>query len=633
MNDKPIEPGLAQTSENWGSKLGVILAVAGSAVGLGNFLRFPGNAALNGGGVFMIPYFISMLVIGIPICWVEWTMGRYAGSKGHNSAPGIFAVLWGSNKARYLGVLALIVPVVIYMYYVYIEAWCLSYALDYLTGTMGRLANDVPRDQEMQAYKQHWDKFVGVGANGIPGWRGLLILGSVFVINFFLIFRGLTKGIELFCKIAMPLLILIALVILVRVLTLPPQGPEANINNALGYMWNPTVTPRFNWEQVAGPEVELAGAGQERPSFEAPAVNEPTMLEFLVLVKGGLKGREIHHKVLVVPAGMEAEAGGAILAVPGQEVALPVDADYVEQIKEQPFWTALMDPELWLVAAGQIFFSLSVGFGIILNYSSYLRPNDDVALSALTASATNEFTEVCLGGLIIVPVAWLFLGQAGLNADVLDSSFQLGFVALPAVFHRMPLGDVFGGLFFFMLFIAAVTSSLSMLQPAIAFLEQGFDLGRRASVACLCLIVAMGGLVVIFFSKDTLALGTMDYWVGTVCIFLLATLQVITVGWVFGIDRAKKELQRGAEIKVPRIFWFVIKWVSPIYLLVIFAGFCFHSLPAQVENIMKLDKPDRDTVVFVLIFLFLLIAFFGVLVHLAGKRWQENRSLPEEVKL
>jgi SNF family Na+-dependent transporter len=188
-------------------------------------------------------------------------------------------------------------------------------------------------------------------------------------------------------------------------------------------------------------------------------------------------------------------------------------------------------------------------------------------------------------------------------------------------------------MFFFMLFIAAITSSLSMLQPAIAFLEQGFDLGRKASVACLCLIVAMGGLIVIYFSKGVLALDTMDFWVGTVCIYILATIQVITVGWVFGIDRAKEEIHRGADLKLPNILWFVIKYVSPLYLLVIFVAFCATSLPKRVGDIIGMDKPDRDAVVFVLIFLALLIIFFTVLVYLAGKRWEAHEARLKEVRI
>ena len=86
MSNKPSPGG-----EQWASRIGVILAVAGSAVGLGNFLRFPGNAAQNGGGAFMLPYFISLVILGIPMCWAEWTMGRYGGSHGFNfETPDVF---------------------------------------------------------------------------------------------------------------------------------------------------------------------------------------------------------------------------------------------------------------------------------------------------------------------------------------------------------------------------------------------------------------------------------------------------------------------------------------------------------------------------------------------------------------
>ncbi|MHC4796649.1 MAG: SLC5/6 family protein [Planctomycetota bacterium] len=248
-----------------------------------------------------------------------------------------------------------------------------------------------------------------------------------------------------------------------------------------------------------------------------------------------------------------------------------------------------------------------------------------MALSGLTASATNQFCEVCLGGLITVPVAFLFLGASGLNIETLGTSMALGFHALPAVFSRMPAGQFFGTLWFAMLFMAAITSSLSMLQPAIAFLEEGFGLGRRASVACLGFIVATGNLIVIYFSKGLLGQDTMDFWVGTVCIFILATIQVITVGWIFGIKNAKKEVQRGAELRIPNIFWFIIKYVSPIYLLTIFGFWCYNSIPKQIDGIKGLPDDDRQTVLFVLAFLVAVLAFFAMLVYLAGRRWNERQ--------
>ncbi len=120
-----------QKKENWGSKLGVVLAVAGSAVGLGNFLRFPGTAVNNGGGAFMIPYIISFLILGIPIAWCEWTIGRLGGRYGQNNAPGIMYALWRRAPAKGIGTLTLIIPIGVYMYYVFIEAVCLRYAIEF----------------------------------------------------------------------------------------------------------------------------------------------------------------------------------------------------------------------------------------------------------------------------------------------------------------------------------------------------------------------------------------------------------------------------------------------------------------------------------------------------------------------
>lgn len=620
--------------ENWTTRLGVILAVAGSAVGLGNFLRFPGNAAMNGGGIFMIPYFISLLLLGIPICWMEWTMGRYGGSRGFNSAPGIFSVMWRNPISKYFGALALIVPVGIYMYYVYIEAWCLAYAWDYLSGAMARYPADV------EAYKEHFAGFVGTDHNGflLRSTGGLqesvLFLIIVFIINFVLIYRGLTRGIEVFCKFAMPVLMLFAGVVLVRVLTLgtpDPARPEANVPNALGFMWTPTIPVRHAWEQTAGPELQGFRPAGETAEVRIPeGLAVPQELVFEAVSRGGLKSVRQVFRVQVSAGGAGAAAGdrGVIAARPGQAVRLAVDPASLDAIRAQPLWTGLADAQLWLAAAGQIFFTLSVGFGIILNYASYLRRNDDVVLSGLTASSTNEFCEVCLGGLITIPAAFLFLTAADLTPAVLQSGFKLGFVALPAVFARMPAGDLFGAVWFFMLFVAAITSSLSMLQPAIAFLEEGFGMGRRLSVTCLGMLTAIGSLLVVYFSKDLIALSVMDFWIGTVCIFLLAMVQSIVVGWLFGIERVKEECRRGAAMSVPGFVWFLMKYVTPTYLLIVFVCWCYSNIPAEIAGIRAMNAGDRGTVLLMLAFIGVLLVFFGLLVNLAAARWRAMGRLP-----
>ncbi|RMH13757.1 MAG: sodium:calcium symporter [Gammaproteobacteria bacterium] len=526
------------SGESWGTRIGVILAVMGSAVGLGNFLRFPGKAAQYEGGAFMIPYFIALLVLGIPLAWAEWGMGRYGGVRGHNSTPGIYRTIWRNRAAPYFGVIGMLVPVVIYMYYVFIEAWCLSYAYYTATGALS-LGND------SQAYIGFFKNFIGMEADGFLLGNGgvspaVIALVLCFVLNFILIYRGLSKGIERFCLFAMPLLILCALVVLGRVLTLgtpDPSKPELNVLNGLGFMWNPKT-------------------------------------------------------------------------------------------EDGSFLKSLMNGQMWLEATGQIFFSLSVGFGIIITYASYLKKDDDVALSSLTSNAGNEFCEVALGGLITIPAAFIFLGAAGVAGR---GTFDLGFMVLPQVFESMPGGRFVGTLFFFLLFLAAVTSSLSMLQPAIALLEEGLGLGRRASVAMLGFITMVGSFFVVYFSKNLMALDTMDFWVGTFCIFVLATFQTILFGWGLGIDKGMEEINRGASIRVPRLVGYVLKYVAPVYLSIVFIVWLYQQATAEKGNYFKALAEDRVAQMTVG-FIILVAVLFMLLIAQSVKRWNKQEQLQSEAK-
>ena len=120
--------------ERWGSRLGLVLAAAGNAVGIGNLLRFPSQAANNGGGAFMIPYLVCLLVFGLPMMYVAWSVGRFGGKHGHSTLPGMFDKMWKNRSSKYLGVLGLALPLLFCLYYTYIEAWCLGYAWFSLTG-------------------------------------------------------------------------------------------------------------------------------------------------------------------------------------------------------------------------------------------------------------------------------------------------------------------------------------------------------------------------------------------------------------------------------------------------------------------------------------------------------------------
>jgi SNF family Na+-dependent transporter len=501
--------------ESWNSRIGVILAVAGSAVGLGNFLRFPGQAAEYGGGAFMIAYFLAFLLIGLPICWAEWTMGRFGGQAGFNSAPGILHYITRKPAFKYLGVIGVLIPVIIYMYYVYIEAWCLGYAINFLCGNMDF--------DTVEQSSDFWGGFIGIDENGSALGFGLKQVGIylllVFMLNFILIYRGIAKGIEIFCKYAMPTLVVLAVIILFRVLTLgtpDPAMPERNVGNGLGFMWNP--------------------------------------VKHVVEVKDGAGQWVIDHET-VDPKKLEAEK-------------LRAEASDGTRVRRISMTEQLLNPQLWLAAAGQIFFSLSVGFGVIITYSSYMSKSDDVVLSGLSATSANEFCEVALGGLITLPAAVTFLGVAGVAGM---GTFGLGFNVLPMVFANMAFGEFFGFLFFFLLFLAAVTSSLSMLQPGIAFLEEALKINRKQSVALLGLVTALGCGFVVYFSESVKALDTMDFWVGTFLIFVLSSIQIIVFGWVLGIDKGFQLAHQGAAVRIPAAFKFIMKYVSPLFLLVIFS--------------------------------------------------------------
>jgi SNF family Na+-dependent transporter len=486
-------------------------------VGLGNFIRFPGQAAQFGGGAFMTAYAISFLIIGLPIGWAEWAMGRYAGQRGYHSAAGVFHCLVPWRGSKYIGVIGAIIPLVIFMYYVVIEAWTLGYTVRFVRA----LFDPALRFASVADSQAYFARFVGSAADGSalrPDIDTLLPwLVVVSAINLVLIYRGLSAGIQKVCEIGMPVLVVLSLVVLARVLTLgtpDPAFPERNVSTGLGYMWNPGKT--------------------------------------LVV---GEDGRTVAEVVDPQPIRQRERAEALAEATPGAKVV------------RRTMLAQLADPDLWLAAAGQIFFSLSVGFGVILVYASYCGPRDDIVLSGLTASATNEFCEVALGGLITLPAAVAFLGVAGVAGQ---GTFGLGFNVLPIVFSSMPAGSLFGALFFFVLFIAAITSSLSMLQPGIALLEEALGIGRKGSVGLLGTLTALGTGFVAWFSRDLKALDTLDFWVGTFLIFVLAMIQIILFGWGFGIDRGWEELHRGGALRLPSCFRPVFRFLCPIFLVTIF---------------------------------------------------------------
>ncbi|MBL9104141.1 MAG: sodium-dependent transporter [Myxococcales bacterium] len=454
----------APKKERWGTRVGLVLAVAGNAVGLGNFLRFPAQAAQNGGGAFLIPYLVSFVLMGLPLLWVEWGIGRHGGQYGHHSAPGMFARLGRSAWLKYVGVFGLFTNLTVAAYYCYIESWTLAYVWHSLVGTFRETSPTVFFPEYLGA---NLPTITAVPLEAM-GW----FLATV-ALNTYILSRGLVRGVELAAKIGMPLLLIFGAVLAIKGLSLGPGDP--------GVVESPLAGLNFVW---------------------------------------------------------------------------------------QPQTSGLWNPSTWLAAAGQVFFTLSVGMGSIHCYAAYLRERDDIALNATTAGSVNEFVEVILGSSILIPIATAYLGLAAVQAATAGGSgFGLAFLTLPTLFGEWGavFGPLAGAMWFGLLFFAGITSSLAMGQPVVAFLKDEFKArqGVAAGIFGLCTCL-LGMMCVVLYPGGTF--DEFDFWTGTFSLIIFALAEVLIFGWIFGIERGWAEINKGADIKLPGLFKHVIKYVTPAFI-------------------------------------------------------------------
>ncbi|MDT0689980.1 sodium:calcium symporter [Salegentibacter sp. F188] len=459
--------------EVWGSRLGLILAMAGNSVGLGNFLRFPVQAVQNGGGTFIIPYLVCFLLMGIPLLWIEWSMGRFGGRRGHHSTPFILGSMHSGSLWKYVGVFGIFTNIAVAAYYCYIESWTLSYTFHSIRGTFTGLSQT-----EVAGY---FNDYVSMGTNffGIPN-EAIFFFIICILINTYILSRGLA-GIERVAKIGMPLLILFGGFLAIRGLSLgttaaSEEFPLANAWDGLNYLW----TPQYE---------------------------------------------------------------------------------------------SLLLPGVWLAAAGQIFFTLSVGMGTIHCYAAYMDSKDDIALNATSAGFTNEFVEVVLGSLIVVPIA---AGYFGLDWVKENIGFGMAFQSMPFLFSQWgPVLAALAGIFWFgLLFFAGITSSLAMGTPWMGFMRDEYGWGQnKGALSFGFLTLCLGFPCVIFYQHGFF--DQYDYWAGTVSLVIFALAETILFAWVFGIDKGWKEINDGADIKIPVIFKWVIKYITPLLLIFVFVGALF----------------------------------------------------------
>ena len=342
--------------DNFGSRFGALVAMAGSAVGLGNLWRFPYLVGENGGAAFIIIYILLCFLICLPIFISEFVVGR----RSHKNAYAAFRDLSGGTAWKWVGMVTIIVPLIVLSYYSVIGGWSIDYLFKSVTFSF-------TAGETRAAMSTMFADFVS--ATWSPIVCHTLFLGVTTLI----VMVGIKDGIEKFSKVMMPMLFFIVLAIAIYSLTLP----------------------------------------------------------------GSMKG-----------------------------VRYLFDPDFSK-----------IDGKTIAAALGQAFFSLSLGFGTILTYASYVDKKENPLFQS-TATACSDLMFAMIAGLAIMPAVFAF----GLDPQ---SGPGLVFETLPYVFSQMPAGGLIAILFFVALLVAALTSSISMLEVAVAYLVEEKGVSRTAASVIL----------------------------------------------------------------------------------------------------------------------------------------------------
>lgn len=483
--------------ETWKTKIGLIFATAGNAVGLGNILRFPSKAALYGGGAFMVPYFIALLFMGIPLMIIEWIIGKYAGRYGHGSMTGILGLFFKhATWARVLGSIGVSIPVLICMYYIYIESWTLGFAFLSLFGQMPEpVLSENPKD----AVKPFVDFFRDYTK---PSAVAYLFFLLTIAINWIILQRGVVRGIELTAKVGMPSIIIFGLL--------------------LGFI---SLSSR-DW--------------------------------------AGLEGLKFIYNLN---------------------------------------FSGIFEPKIWVEAAGQIFFTLSLGMGAIAVYASYVKQKEDVVKAGLYTAGINEFVEVVIGASIAIPAAFAMFSAVSIPELAKEGTFRLGFMTMPAVLMNLPLGSIISFIWFSLLFFAALTSSLALIQPLIALFEDEMKWSHTKAVTVSMILVIVGAHCSVFVPDF---IDEIDFWAGCLMLLFFGLLEILIFVWVFGIDNFYKELTDNTTLRIPKFLVYALAIVSPLFLLLIIYFWVIKDFGTHVLT----TEPSK---IFARIFLLSIVVFLSVI--------------------
>ncbi len=453
MSTAAHEDGLR---DQWGTKLGFLLAAIGSAIGLGNIWRYPYVVYENGGGAFLIPYFVALATAGLPILILEYSLGH----RFRQGAPATFHSI--SPRWEWLGWWQAAISFIIATYYVVILGWCLSFIYFSFgqqwgedTGTF--FIGDYLATSAGAAPEGFWD------IGGIQ-LKVLVPMLLAWAMVYTLMRRGVSRGIELASRVLMPTLIVMLVIIVIRAVTLDGAADGLNV----------LLTPDFG---------------------------------------------------------------------------------------------ALVDPGVWVAAYGQVFFSLSIAFSIMIAYSSYLPRKTDLANSGLIVGLSNAGFEFLAAIGVFAALGFLALSSGvGVN-EVAESGVVLAFIVFPQVISTLPeLNTLFGVLFFGTLFFAGITSMVSILECVVAAIREKFDIGRTAAVNWICALAAL--ISILYVTRGGLFyLDTIDHFVNAYGLVVAGLAEVILVVWISKtLGRQRDHLNETSFVTMGRWWTVSLTFITPILL-------------------------------------------------------------------
>lgn len=438
----------------WKSQWGFLLAAVGSAIGLGNIWRFSYMAYENGGGAFLIPYLTALLLAGIPLLLLEFAIGH----ERIGSAPLAYHKV--KNGWEWLGWWAVVfVMFGIVLYYMVVIAWCLNFIFYSYHLQWGDNPDSFFFKEFLSCSKAPLD--------GIFQIRPRILIATIllWLLNGFIIHRGVNKGIERANKIFMPLLFILTAVLVIWSVNL--DGAVVGIKNY--------ITPDF---------------------------------------------------------------------------------------------TKLLEPKVWLDAFSQIFFTLSLGFGIMIAYASYLPERSNLSRNAFATAFINSGFSLFAGFGTFAVLGYMASSQGKMISEVVTESIGLAFVAYPKALSLMPGGNIFGMLFFFSLVVAGLSSSISIIEAFVSAMVDKFDYNRKKLIHILTILGCIGSVV--FTTKSGLLwLDIVDHYLTHYGLVVVGIFECVLVGWFFNIDIIREHINRISTIKMGQWWNSIIRYFIPGILMVI----------------------------------------------------------------